>query len=110
MTERLLHEMKYIGLSLNGKKALFLRCFPNDEYSSINVIQISNRFIKILDEDYNSNIDKKLAGFYEEKINSYCIIYWDPVTGERDNPNYFKSILLLFLYYIKILHNILMIK
>ena len=25
-------------------------------------------------------------------------------------PNYFKSILLLFLYYIKILHNILMIK
>ena len=63
----------------------------DDEHDEIEVI-------KLLDEDYNSNVDKKLAGFYEEKINSYCIIYWDPVTGERDNPNYFKSFLDLILW------------
>jgi hypothetical protein len=35
----------------------------------------------------------------EEKINSYCIISWDPVTGEReDDPIYFKSILDLIVW------------
>ena len=51
MAEGLLHEMKKIGLSLNGKNTKVLRCFPSDEDSSINVIEIFGELIKILNKE-----------------------------------------------------------
>ena len=51
MIEELLHQMKKIDLSLNDKKTKVLRCFPSDEDSSINVIEIFGELIKILDEE-----------------------------------------------------------
>ena len=49
MIDRLLREMKHIGLSLNCSKPRNLKCNPNGDNSSINFIEIPGEFVHILD-------------------------------------------------------------
>ena len=62
--------MKKIDLSLNDKKTKVLRCFPSDENSSINVIEIFGEFIKILvEEDSYRYLGRQLCLFPSDRVN-----------------------------------------
>ena len=70
MAEGLLDEMKKIGLSLNDTKTKVLRCFPSDEDSSINVIEIFGELIKILDEeDSHRYLGRQLCTSPSDRVN-----------------------------------------
>ena len=51
MTEKLLEELRKIGLRLNAKKTQILRCNPSEDDWSLNFTEISGEFVKILDDD-----------------------------------------------------------
>ena len=70
MAEGLLDEMKKIGLSLNDTKTKVLRCFPSDEDSSINVIEIFGELIKILnEEDSHRYLGRQLCTSPSDRVN-----------------------------------------
>ena len=51
MTEKLVVELRKIGLYLNTKKTKILRCNPSEDDWSLNFTEISGEFVKILDDD-----------------------------------------------------------
>ena len=71
-------------------------------YSNLTELEIDELIeLKFVDEEFQfEEMDIDIfPETIEDKINSYCIISWDPVTGEReDDPIYFKSILDLIVW------------
>ena len=59
MTEKLIEELKRIGLTLNAKKTKILRCNPDIDDYSLNVVEIGNEFVKVMkDKDMNASTSK----------------------------------------------------
>ena len=48
MIEKLIEELKRIGLTLNAKKTKILRCNPDIDDSSLNVVEIGDEFVTVM--------------------------------------------------------------
>ena len=50
MTEKLMEELQKIGLTLTTKNIKILTTNPNDEYCTLNFVEIGNEFVKELSD------------------------------------------------------------
>ena len=68
--EGLLHEMKKIWLSWSGKLTKILKYYVPEEDATINVIEISEEFIKILDEEESHRyLGRQVCTCLSDRIN-----------------------------------------